>query len=297
MCAGICSREINSLPNGKLVKFDWGQNHIEAKFAQMRFAENVSVRDYSSRPDWGAENHLLKINLRGEKIRSWPDKCRYKTSTRFQRFEVGIVCSTQTYAAVDFRLLCLGIADVFYHSGYEPSSRPAIIGRWNINGAIVGDDPDLIRDNDGSVSHKFGITRNPPLIPSKTRRNQSDEDSDARIEEGRVFKPVFFGIGWLIGATTTFLGLWLCFFTVRRSAISAWIIGAILVLIGGACVIYSTFSLRLLAENVSTVPGIDASAARYSSTENVRVLPISVDHNAQMAFWAEPSLAQKGAVN
>jgi hypothetical protein len=307
---GIGSREVNSLPNGELIKFNWGQNNIETKFAQMRIAENVSIPDYASCPDWGTEYHLLKCNLRGEKIGSWSDKGRYKTSAGFQLLEIGIVCSPQTYAAVDFCSLCLGIADVLYHRGYKPSSGPAIIGHWDSNGAIIGNDPDLIRNNDGAVGHNFSIAGDVPLQSRENCSNAAAYSSYESKGRNQIIEPVFV---LLCGFAAFSVGFWRMCFTARRGGFHTWAIAAALFLAGWlTCVAsgiwlgvilmghaspFSFAQLSVHSERVSAAPGIDASATCYGSAENVGVLPISVDHNAQMAFWAEPSLAQKGGVN
>lgn len=184
-------------------------------------------------------------------------------------------------AVENLRVFRWGLSVIFY----ADNDLGGILGNRYSPGAYIGAQTAL-----------FGIACYPALIPAKASGDAGDYHSADAGDENAVLKPML-GLVGLVGATTIFVGGWLCYFTVRRYGFNVWLAGIILILIGGACVTYSTFSLCRLAENVSAAHWIDASATYNGASENVGVFPIKGDHNAKMAFWAEPSLAQKGGVN
>lgn len=127
----------------------------------------------------------------------------------------------------------------------------------------------------------FGILHNAHFItgglPLPTRPISSDRGSAQcakNHQSNKDFKSPFGSAFFLINMMLMAFGVWLAVFRSFRHI--GWLpIGFFLIVIGWCSIAFARHVLPL-AENVSAALGIDASAACYGRSENVRVFPVVV---------------------
>jgi hypothetical protein len=143
--------------------------------------------------------------------------------------------------------------------------------------------------NVGPQTTLFLIRSGSPLFTGVISGGSSRDQCEKQHDRNRPFQRMFL---LAISAALIGTGIYCAMFTARRRGIQWFSFGCLVAMFGWFAIVFQD-DLLAISERVSTAIGIDASATCYSTSENVRVLPIKGDHNAQMAFCAETSPAQK----
>jgi hypothetical protein len=183
---------------------------------------------------------------------------------------------------------------------FMPAIKNLDISRWRLPMVFYGY-TDLWRvlsygnhvsANIGAKAALFSVVGSNPLLASVTGSNPCKDGRQDEESKNRILERMF---AFVLSAGLLTIGLWLVMFHARQPGIRWLGIGCLIAVCGWPAVAFQDVVLTF-SENVST-RDIGASAMCYSTSENVRVIPISGDHNAQMALWTESSLVQKGAVH